>query len=112
MRTTSNASPFNPFRAAAAAFAFAGAAVVSAAPASAQQMLCGERDGIVSTLSDSWHEERTAIGLSNTGAVYEVFSSPDGTWTILLTTPDGPTCLVGAGEHWETMMLQVAGEPV
>ena len=32
----------------------------------------------------------------------EVFASAEtGTWTITLTMPGGPTCLVASGEAWE-----------
>ena len=95
-----------------AGFAAIGAMAMMATPASAQ-MACGERDKIIGELTETWDENRTAIGLSNTGAVIEVFSSPNGTWTMLLTRPDGPTCLIGAGDHWEDLMVEVAvGEPV
>lgn len=80
-------------------------------PATAQ-MLCGDRDQIVVSLSDRWDEQRTGIGLSSSGAVWEIFSSQNGTWTMLVTTPDGPTCIVSAGEHWDAMVVETLGESV
>jgi hypothetical protein len=29
--------------------------------------------------------------------------SPGGTWTIMMTVPGGPTCIVATGKQWETL---------
>ena len=43
-----------------------------------------------------------AMGLANNGGVIEILSSPRGaTWTIILTMPNGVTCMIAAGENWE-----------
>jgi len=39
--------------------------------------------------------------LANQTAIIEVFTSKSGTWTILLTRPDGASCIVSAGEASE-----------
>ncbi|MFN4143438.1 hypothetical protein [Aestuariivirga sp.] len=71
-------------------------------PATAQQQVpCGERDEIVKSLSSQYSEKPRAMGLANQSAIIEVFTSKAGTWTILLTRPDGASCIVGAGEAWE-----------
>jgi hypothetical protein len=73
-----------------------------ALPATAQQQVpCGERDEIVKSLSSQYSERPRAMGLANQSAIIEVFTSKAGTWTILLTRPDGAACIVGAGEAWE-----------
>ena len=42
-----------------------------------------------------------AVGVTNKGALVEVLTSADGgTWTIIVTTPQGMSCLVAAGEGW------------
>lgn len=91
---------------------FCGIAVLAGASAAQAEMLCGARDEIVTELKKTWEEDQTAIGLSNNGGVLEVYSSRKGTWTVLMTMPDGPTCMIGAGEHWEQGELTLAGEPV
>lgn len=75
-------------------------------PASAQApMVCGARDGIIHSLRSNFEEERVATGLSRTGALVELFTARDGsTWTILLTSPNGTTCLLGAGKSWDYFM--------
>ncbi len=50
------------------------------------------------------------MGLANNGGVIEVLSSGSGnTWTIIITMPNGVTCLLAAGEGWESLPLIAAG---
>ncbi len=42
-----------------------------------------------------------AIGLTGNGSVIELFTTGDGsTWTIVITSPDGLSRVVAAGESW------------
>jgi hypothetical protein len=77
-------------------------------PAAAAPM-CGERDEILARLQQRHDESPTALGLSSDGGVLEVLVSPEGGWTILITYPKRPTCVVAVGEAWQT--LQLAGQP-
>ncbi len=95
--------------------AAASVAVVAGAEAAwaESNMVCGDRDEIVSELQKSWQEQQTAIGMSNNGSMVEVFSSDTGTWTMLMTMPGGPTCMIAAGQHWDQHQItEVVGEPV
>jgi hypothetical protein len=78
-------------------------------PAEAAPKLCGDRDQILKRLEQAHEETPQAIGLSGDGVVVEVLVSPDGGWTMLVTYPKRPTCVVAAGPAWE--MRQFAGEP-
>jgi hypothetical protein len=91
-----------------AAFALLCGSVVSQ-PAEAAPRLCGERDQILKRLEQAHQETPQAIGLAGDGGVLEVLVSPDGGWTMLVTYPKRPTCVVAAGAAWE--MRQLAGEP-
>jgi hypothetical protein len=84
-----------------------------AGPALAQGMACDDHAALQQRLADSWGESRQSIGLGADGAVMEVFASEEtGTWTIAVTRPGGPTCIVAAGEHFEALAeaLPPAGE--
>lgn len=72
-------------------------------PAIAQQELlaCSSHDEMVDVLARRYSEQPRAIGLANPSAVIEIFTSEAGTWTILLTRPDGASCIVSAGDSWE-----------
>ncbi len=43
------------------------------------------------------------MGLTDKGAVLEVFASQNGSWTFLITMPNGLTCVVASGQSWETL---------
>jgi len=77
--------------------------LVLISPAQAQQTpLCDERAEIVAVLTDEYGEVPVAMGIANNRGVIEIFTS-DESWTIMLTMPNGTTCLVAAGGVWETL---------
>jgi hypothetical protein len=43
-------------------------------------------------------------GLSVRGHLVEVFVSPKGSWTIVLSEPDGQSCFADAGDAWGTVV--------
>jgi hypothetical protein len=63
---------------------------------------CAEREQVVQKLEEKFGETLRSIGLHQNDGVVEVYSSEaTGTWTILMTRPDGMSCLLAAGELWE-----------
>jgi len=73
----------------------------TAAPNAPALSACAPRDSIVAQLEKKYGETRRGAGLQNRGAVTEVFASAaTGTWTIIVTRPDGVSCAVAAGEAW------------
>ena len=76
-----------------------GLALVSL-PAEAQST-AAPRAEIVKQLGDAYAEAPVAIGLTGNGSVIELFTTGDGsTWTIVITSPDGLSRVVAAGESW------------
>lgn len=71
--------------------------------------LCGDRDQILKRLAQKHEETPQALGLSADGGVLEVLVSPEGGWTILVTYPKRPTCIVAVGQAWQTLTL--VGQP-
>ena len=84
-----------------------GSAAVSGSADAVQR--CGARDEILETLKQRHEEMPSAVGLSADGGVLEILVSPEGGWTILVTYPKRPTCVLAVGEAWQ--MLQLAGRP-
>jgi hypothetical protein len=66
-------------------------------PAEAAPKLCGDRDQLLKRLEQAHRETPQAVGLSGDGGVVDVLVSPDGVWTMLVTYPKRPTCVVAAG---------------
>lgn len=82
----------------------------SNARADAPRELCGSHDAVMQTLNHKFAEKTVSMGLANNGTVVEVLSSPDGSWTIVMTAPNGVTCMLAAGDHWQELPAQVAGQ--
>lgn len=82
---------------------FAAAAVLFAAPASAQDRpRCEPRDAIVDLLTGEPHfEVRLSNGVNRNGFIYEFWVNIDtGTWSITGTETSGLTCILDFGEQW------------
>lgn len=79
--------------------------------AAAQSPQCAAREAVLDRLSDHYREQPVSIGVTATGSLLEVLASPEGSWTIIITVPGGPTCLVSSGEGWRGAPVQIAEEP-
>jgi hypothetical protein len=62
---------------------------------------CAERSNVVSTLGFQYKESPRAIGLVSQEAVLELFVSETGSWTVVVTDPEGVSCVLAAGQSWE-----------
>lgn len=77
-------------------------AVIAGQSARAQGANCADRAVVVDRLTDRYGETRQSVGLGQNNAIVEVFASDTtGTWTIIVTLPNGTACLVASGESWE-----------
>lgn len=87
-----------------AVFALA-ACFLTAPNAEAQGMLCKERSEILDQLSTEYGESPAAIGLASNGSLIEVLTSVDDgkTWTIIITTTSGVSCVMATGESWQNL---------
>ena len=85
----------------------AGALVVPASMASAQQN-CAPRETVVKRLAARYGETRRTVGRGQDDTIIEVFASAiSGTWTMTVTTTDGQTCLIASGQAFETIATQL-----
>ena len=51
--------------------------------------MCAPRDEVVKQLGAQFSEAPVSRGLTGDGMVLEVFASPHGTWTTVLSEPTG-----------------------
>ena len=81
------------------------AAALSLVPSEGSaQGTCNQRDNVLGHLARKYQEVPVAIGVTNRGGLVEVLTTGDGkTWTIIISTPDGQSCLVAAGEGWRSV---------
>jgi len=65
---------------------------------------CAMRDTVIERLASKYSEALTAGGLQGTQAattVIEVWASKEsGTFTVIVTNPQGVSCVVAAGTDW------------
>ncbi len=70
----------------------------------AQALGCAKREQVVERLKTRYSEELTGGGLQATQTaqtIVEVWASKEtGTFTVILTTPEGLSCIVATGTDW------------
>lgn len=72
----------------------------------AQSQTCDQRQRVIGHLAAKYKEAPIAIGVTNAGGLVEVLSTGDGqTWTIIVSSPDGTSCLLATGEGWRAIHL-------
>jgi len=70
---------------------------------------CGNHDKIIEVLGNKFKETRRVMGVVNAKAVMEIFMSPQGTWTVVITDTSGLSCITASGEEWQDVPVAVAG---
>ncbi|MXU64913.1 hypothetical protein [Oceanomicrobium pacificus] len=87
---------------------------VSTAPPLYAQSVCGDRDSVIDQLESRFGEVHAHSGLTGPGALLEIWTSPEtGSFTVLMTRPNGSTCVMTTGEHWldRAATMPVMGDP-
>ncbi len=73
---------------------------------------CGKRDDVLAQLSQKYKEAPVGIGVAGNGGLIELLTASTGsTWTLIITMPNGPTCLLAAGQDWESQQAAVPSGP-
>ena len=68
---------------------------------------CGARDQMLDQLSEKYAEMPVAMGETPDGRQIELLSQRDGsTWTLIMTSPEGWSCMMAAGESWRELRVQ------
>lgn len=80
-------------------------AVVSLPLPAQAQMICGLRDDMGKMLDQRFSEQPKAAGLAG-DRIVELLVSENGSWTILITSADGRSCVVTGGEDWIEKPIQ------
>ncbi len=64
---------------------------------------------MVAALKKKYQEQRRGLGVAANYGVMEFFVSPKGTWTVVMSTPNGMSCILAAGRDWEELAIKPAG---
>lgn len=66
---------------------------------------CLAYDQAAAHLSKQYAERPVGVGLKTDGNVLQIFASrKTGTWTLLSIRPDGTSCVIAAGQHWQEII--------
>jgi hypothetical protein len=86
----------------------AAAVILPTAGASAgEEKLCSQHGKVIGQFAKVYQENPVAGGLTQDGRLIEVLSTDDGrTWTIVVSKPNGETCVMMAGEGWRKLKLK------
>ena len=80
------------------------ATALSAASDASAQQLCLVRDDAVVQLGKLYGEAVTGRGVAQDGqAMVEILTSEAGSWTLMVTDVNGRSCVVAAGEAWQSI---------
>ncbi|MBD3763836.1 MAG: hypothetical protein IE927_03635 [Rhodobacterales bacterium] len=93
--------------------ALAAPITLTAAPVAANPVPCGPRAQVLAELTQRHGETRHGLGLAGPSAVVELYAAESGSWTILVTRPDGLACLLASGQGWQSLAeaLPALGDP-
>ncbi|MDA0262317.1 MAG: hypothetical protein O3A21_09020 [Proteobacteria bacterium] len=79
--------------------AFLPVLVFAVGPALAETF-CAPRSDLIEYLRDAYREVPAASGTTAEGNRVEILVSRDGSWTLIVTTPEGKRCAEVAGNGW------------
>ena len=83
-------------------------AAAMAPPAHAQSMRCMPRDHLVQKLGADYAEQLTGGGLQNAQQLLEIWTSEKtGSFTVFVTRPNGQSCVMATGSHWNSTVTEV-----
>lgn len=86
---------------------------LTAAPVQAGPTFCAERAQIAERLETRFAEQLVGGGLQSQDGVVEIWTTATGaTWTILMTRPDGVSCVMATGTDWFSRKFQALPEGV
>ena len=75
------------------------------------QSYCAPHESMVAQLERNYGEHLVAIGFAESGALFEVFASEEGIFTIVFTSPGRLSCVRMTGYSWEIVVQPVQEEP-
>lgn len=89
----------------------AAAAVLVSMHAANAQAACAPHGKVSVLLDERYGEQVVGRGLAPNGrAMFELYVSASGSWTVLASDPNGRSCVIASGENWERSPLLV-GDP-
>ena len=71
-------------------------------------VVCDDRDRLEAQLFGTNGAVRQGRGMRGPDALFEVWIEPkSGDWTLIQSYPNGTSCILAMGEHWENFELDL-----
>lgn len=70
------------------------------------QPRCTDHTSFTNHLKSKYRESQVGMGFVSPTDIIEVYVSKSGSFTVLVTKPNGETCLVAAGKGWEDLKAE------
>jgi len=91
-----------PYIAATSAALWTALSLPASGTASRETIPCAATASVLRQLESEFSERLLGAGLS-AGRLLRIYVSPSGSFSVILTSPDGVTCLLAAGRAWRTV---------
>ncbi len=85
-------------------FAVLAAAGVAFSPAASAQVICLDRASLIDSLAARLHQRQFGYGMVSDTVVVELYTAPDGSWTVVMTDVTGRACILAIGQGWQTTL--------
>ena len=105
------AKPINTRRRLLATVVAAGALTLGFSLPAESRIACGPHSKLTKALTGKYKEIRKGLGLVASQRVLEVYASPDGSWTVVMTDLNGISCIIATGHSWEDAPKVAMAEP-
>ena len=79
--------------------------LILTAPAALAQPVCGAHNTVSDNLKNAYAEAPVSMGVTTGGGIIEIFASDEGSWTMVITQPNGVSCLIAVGQDWEILPM-------
>ena len=70
---------------------------------------CGDTKELLKVLSEKYGEAPIGIGINTQGEMTTLFVSKSGTYTFVISSPNGQSCVASGGTDWETSAVKPGG---
>lgn len=68
---------------------------------------CSPRSVVVDKLGKKYSEKQIGVGIVGPEAILEMWASEKGTFTMLVTTKDGRTCILASGHELDIQPFEI-----
>ena len=73
------------------------------------QMACNKSEVVLKMLQDKYKEQAVGGGVTPGGGHIRLFVSETASFTVILTSPEGVSCVLTGGDDWTTITAKPMG---